>query len=754
MRFRLLTLIALAALGLVVLSGAGAAVAPRFLVPDLSPADGVLPQDLAIGDFTGDGNQDAAVANLGPDAFHGGLAVLPGDGAGNLGTPIVTTLGYQEGAQDISTAVDFNADGKLDLAVQSGNTGGPGPLMVLLGIGDGSFAIGQQLQGGDGHVEAGDLTGDGKADIAFVSMQGTAIVRLFPGNGDGTFGAAIDYSVDFDAYDTELADVNGDLKLDLVGAAGGPIWTMLQQPGGLGAQHYRFSSDLSGIRLTLADFTLDGKLDVAVLTGDPGPGNPTLQIGRGLGDGTFKPLTQYEDVAGDTNSGLAAGDWNGGGKPDLAVGNTGFDPSNVVALLRGRGNGKFSNFTYWLTGNDVIAPANLNDDGRLDLVANSSDPGQVYATLGAASGFQAPRLQETAHLGAPARGDVNNDGRLDLVMLGVILPETGVLAAETVTHLGLAGGKFGPPMLSPGGQVEAYEGPGEIVLADLNEDGKLDLVAAMGHVQPNPVNIWVMLGRGDGSFQPPLKYRTGEYSTSNLSLAVADVTRDGHLDVVAHAPAQVWQLAVLPGKGDGTFAPQITSGASGPGQGSTLVADFTGDGKLDAVAILRTGSEDFGGGDVLLERGNGAGAFTLVQTLHVASNPHSGSGRVADLNGDTRPDVVFSGSSGFDGGVDGTWVLLNQGGSFAAPVLYSTLWSLADVADFDHDGDIDLVGAGTANLTIRLNDGTGSFPTTVELISPNGTVIAGDWTSDGRPDLLILKQATKPQIGLYRNITK
>jgi hypothetical protein len=747
----------------VLVSAASAAPPPHFTVPDISPAGGVLPQDLAAGDFTGDGHEDVAVANLGPDAFNGGVAVLAGDGAGNLGAPIVTRVGAQEGGQDISNPVDFDGNGKLDLAVQTGNTGGPGALMVLLGNGNGTFAIGQQLQGGQGHVEAGDLTGDGKADIVFVSMRGTALVRLFRGRGDGTFAAPIDYTVDFDAYDIELGDVNSDGKLDLVGAAGGPVWTMLQQAGGLGPQHYQFSPDLSGIRLTLGDFTRDGKLDVAVLTGDPGAGNPTLQIGRGSGAGDFTPTVQYEDVTGDTNSGLAAGDWTGDGKLDLAVGNGGFDPSSIVVLLTGLGDGTFSNFTYWLTGNDVIVPANLNGDGKLDLVANSSDPGQVYATVNAgdfadtaahrARGFLAPRLEETVQLGEAATGDVNNDGRRDLVMLGLYLPEPGVMASRVVAHLSLAGGRFGPAKLSPAGLVEVYEGPSEIVLADMNEDGKLDIVAAMGHLQPNPVNIWVLLGRGDGTFRLPLKYRTGEFTTSNLSLAVADVTGDGHLDVVAHAPTLTWQLAVLPGRGDGKFGPQITSGSTGPSQNSTLVADFTGDGKLDVAAILRTGSEDFGGGDVLLERGNGDGTFTLVQAIHVASNPHGGSGRVADLNGDSRPDLGFSGSRGTNGGVTGTWILLNQGGSFAGPVLYPIPSSLADVADFDLDGDVDLVGGGYANLTIRLNDGTGSFPTSVELISPDGLVLAGEWTDDGRPDLLILKATTRAQIGLYRSVS-
>jgi hypothetical protein len=340
MRVKSITFV-VAALGLVLVCAAASAPAPppSFVVPQMTTGGGALPQDLAIGDFTTDGKQDVAVANLGPDAFNGGLAVLSGDGAGNLGAPIVTKLGSQQGALDISGPVDFDGDGDLDLALQAGTTGGPGSIMVLRGNGDGTFVIGQQLQGGAGHVEAGDLTGDGKADIVFVSSKGVAVVRLFAGNGDGTFASPIVYSVDFDAYDTELGDIDGDGDLDLVGAAGGPIWGMLQTGGGLGSQRYAFSQDLSGFRLALADFTRDGKLDVAVLTGDPGAGNPTLQIGRGTGDGSFTPLVHYGGTFGalmirlndGTGSfpktveliapggGVLAVDWTVDGRPDLLI---------------------------------------------------------------------------------------------------------------------------------------------------------------------------------------------------------------------------------------------------------------------------------------------------------------------------------------------------------------------------------------------------------------------------------------------------
>jgi hypothetical protein len=81
---------------------AGAAGPPQFVVPDMTKSPGVLPQDLASADFNTDGNADVAVANLGPDAFQGSVGVLLGDGAGNLGDPILTGLGAQNGAAQVA----------------------------------------------------------------------------------------------------------------------------------------------------------------------------------------------------------------------------------------------------------------------------------------------------------------------------------------------------------------------------------------------------------------------------------------------------------------------------------------------------------------------------------------------------------------------------------------------------------------------------------------------------------------------------
>ena len=611
-RRRVFSLISLAlaatALTFGLVGHAQAALSPQFVVPGLTRTTGVLPQDLATADFNNDGNADVAVANLGPDAFFGGVDVMLGDGAGHLGSPIRTQLGTQNGAYQVA-AGDFNGDGKADLAVLTGTTGGYGPIFILLGTGTGTFTLTtQQLAAGQGHIAVADLTGDGKQDIVFVFSGGLAQVKLFAGNGDGTFSGPTLLNRDFDAFDFKLADLNSDGKLDIVGAAGGPVWSMLNLGGGQFSQQIS-SFSLSGLQLALADFTGDGKLDVAMVNASGGE----VQIGLGAGDGSFTLFKTYPEVSFDTLS-IAAGDFTGDGKADLIV-NNGYaccSQSNIAVLMKGKGDGTFNSFTYWATGNNDPTPVQLNGDSLLDLVTFSSDPGQVYATLNAGHGkFKAPQSLKVTGLGSPTKGDVNGDSKLDLVMMGVVLPRPGVLTVRVFTYLNLGGGRFSKAIISKTQNIESGDGPTQVVLADVNEDGKPDLVAGFTHLFPKVGNVWVLLGDGTGKFTNLAIYDTGDVHTSNLSIAVADVTGDGHLDIIGNA---LGQLSVLPGSGAGTFGSPILSGSTGSTPIDTFVADFTADGVPDVVAVIPTGSEDFGSGELRLERGNGDGTFSLTQT--------------------------------------------------------------------------------------------------------------------------------------------
>ncbi|HET7380630.1 MAG TPA: VCBS repeat-containing protein, partial [Gaiellales bacterium] len=182
--------------------------APLFAAPFLSFDTGSLPSFVAIGDLSGDGKPDLAVANL----YTSTISVFLGNGDGSF----AAKTDYGVGDYPRSVAIgDLNADGKPDLVVaNSGLWPAYGTTVsVLLGNGGGSFAPKTDfVTGGVPYsVAIGDLNGDGKPDL--VVARGGAVSVLL-GNGDGSFGPTADFPAD-DAEFLAIGDLNGDGKLDV-----------------------------------------------------------------------------------------------------------------------------------------------------------------------------------------------------------------------------------------------------------------------------------------------------------------------------------------------------------------------------------------------------------------------------------------------------------------------------------------------------------------------------------------------------------
>jgi hypothetical protein len=174
-------------------------------------------------------------------------------------------------------------------------------------------------------------------------------------------------------------------------------------------------------------------------------------------------------------------------------------------------------------------------------------------------------------------------------------------------------------------------GAGSIAIADVNGDGKPDLVVANGCANPCVADgsVGVLLGNGDGTFQTAVTYGSGGVGPS--SIAIGDVNGDGKPDlVVANSCADSTcatdgSVAVLLGNGDGTFQAAVTYDSGGMQTDSVAVADMNGDGKPDLVLANlcsnTTDCENFGPGSVSVLLGNGDGTFQAAVTYNAGETP-------------------------------------------------------------------------------------------------------------------------------------
>jgi hypothetical protein len=288
-------------------------------------------------------------------------------------------------------------------------------------------------------------------------------------------------------------------------------------------------------------------------------------------------------------------------------------------------------------------------------------------------------------------------------------------------------------------------GSAQVAIADANGDGKLDLFMANRFACPDCSNgsVAVLLGNGDGTFQPAVTYDSGRPEAETL--AVADVNGDGKLDLLVGHPSP--QVGVLLGNGDGTFQAVMES-PSLVGADKIVVSDMNGDGKPDVVVMdfcYGAHCANFGSdGAVAVLAGRGDGTFLLVHgEVYDSGGRQAESMAVADVNGDGKPDIMVANQVP---GVVG--VLLGNGDGTVQPVVdYSGRNNTVDVAiaDVNGDGKLDIleidVGDGAGVL---LGNGDGTFQQRVGYDTggyTNGFMVIADVNRDGKLDLIVDNEA-------------
>jgi hypothetical protein len=656
---------------------------------------------------------------------------------------------------------DFNGDGKPDILTSDGT--------LNLGNGDGTFKLGTSLSGSAVPVLAvADFNGDGKPDIL---ERGTGTLIVLLGNGDGTFQAPISTPSSGDSSVVAAVDLNGDGKADVVGIFNSSLLVYIGKGDGTfasGVSNNLGAASAANTVLSLGDFNGDRKIDIAVsIAGDQVAGDEIVLLGNG--DGTFQ--------AAKTSTGIyypqyaAVGDFNGDGKLDLAVSSNcnGGCPSDAAYVLLGNGDGTFQTPTVAFPGTGSLAAADLNGDGKLDLV-NYAAVVQIYlgngdGTFSNASNYL-PTLANSSSFDIGV-ADFNLDGKLDIaagngVLLGLgtgtfqgiqlgVIPGTPAAAVtgdfdknDTVDVATISSDTLYILSNNGVGQLTlthtyGLQQPGYgIVTADFNGDGNLDL-AVLGVDSTN--EYWsysIFLGNGDGSFQSPVTYSQNVLAGTTFgpdAIVVADFNGDQRFDLAVAVPED-HSLAVLLGNGDGTFASPIYYYDAG--NTTLLVSDFNGDGKLDiAVGSGAVSSSP----QTAILFGNGDGTF------QPAAFPASLNNFVAqftgDLNNDGKPDLMSAVQVALGNG-DGTFTLL--------PVLSVQSLGVVDaLADLNGDGKLDAL---VPDLGVLLGNGDGTFGPLIGAPVPSNVLIA-DMNGDGLPDFVFSWQELGVNgVGVLLNTTQ
>jgi hypothetical protein len=403
-----------------------------------------------------------------------------------------------------------------------------------------------------------------------------------------------------------------------------------------------------------ADFNGDGKLDLAVLN----TGDSSVSVLLGNANGTFQPART--SGTGMTPLSLAVGDFNGDGKLDLATANQGVSYPN-------------SNYVYDNVYNNDVSILLGNGDGTFQA--------PVSVGLGAE---QVPQ--------AVAVGDFNGDGTMDLGVTSNITRHGyyySTVAGFASVLLGHGDGSFSEPnsTLIGGGYCSAA------VAANLNGDAFDGFVTINGSG-----NVSVLPGDSSGHLQGPYLFPTGSHA---FSVATGDVNADGYTDLVT-ANFDGNNVSVLLGHGNGGFGVGGNFG-TGTGPASVVLGDFNGDGKVD-VATANDGSDNLS-----MLSGNGNGTFSSALNSAVGSHPFGVA--AGDFNGDGGLDAATT-----DDGSGDVSVLINDHGW---PPPNAPAITINDVAV--REGNI---GTVNATFTIRLSAAY-SLPVTVHYATADGTATAG-----------------------------
>jgi len=539
-------------------------------------------------------------------------------------------------------------------------------------------------------ITSDDLNGDTYPDM-ILPCNGTNVTQVFYGTSSGIYRNAPDATIvgDNNAQHAAVADFNGDGRKDLA---------IVYYFGGVRV----FTQDAGGAFVPWATLALDGQysrcLVACDLDGDPWP-DLAIVSERAFASPYYGRVTL----------------WNGG-------------PSGFSY------GGSFTTNAYIA---DWIVAADMNEDGRTDLVVTNDAPSSRVAILlntgSSAARLSAPALYDVGPgPNTCAVADLNADGHEDVAVASWFTsPGTGPLASETIL-LGRGDGTLNTAMVTYPPRLQEGD-PFAIAVGELTGDAYVDLAIACGVMG----TVSVLPGNGDGTFGTGRLYGVG---TAARGIALTDVNGDGRTDIaVSNVGSSTFQ--VLTARASGDFPGAVYAiGNDTPATfdlnsrliGTLAAGDVDNDGHLDVATVHAATST------VSIVRGAGDGTFGPPSDINVGSNPQAV--LFADLDGDGNLDLATANAgsgtvSALFGMGDGTFKGKSGYGVGKAP------FHLA-AADLDGDGRTDLVTAdhddNTVSVLLKTGNGAG-FKGRMKFDAGIGPrwVATGDLNLDGIVDLVV-----------------
>jgi len=449
---------------------------------------------------------------------------------------------------------------------------------------------------------------------------------------------------------------------------------------------------------------------------------------------------------------IKSGDFNADGNADVVA----VSSQDGVGVFLGQGNGAFAAPVNLAADPEPrsVALADLNSDGRPDIVSASIYGNGVGVFLNQGNGAFAPRVgYSTTWDGEPSTvspdlvtiADFNGDGRLDLAKVGYYVPPA--------IFYGQGNGTFAAATY-----LNGYEYSRAVASGDFNADGKIDLaivneVSLVGQTG----RVTILMNQGNGIFAAGVHYALDSKSNA---MTVADLNADGKLDLAItsflynsdQSATFGSKVNVLLNQGSGSFAAVVTYDV--PGVSSVTAANVNGDANVDLVAT--TGNHNTV--KVLLGQGSGVFAAGVDYLVRAIANAVA----VADIDNDTDPDLVIGAGDGTVPyyGNGALPVLKNTGnGVFGSPIDPSPKAAMSAsvvlTGDLNSDGKLDLLGVANDGIRVAFGQGNGlfgantSYPATSTEHPYSGAL--GDMNSDGKPDLVVLNAPAEGKISVRLN---